>query len=185
MRTIPVRKVKVKKKNPTRTRVKECTPGILEAIRGGMSIEKACGLVRVSSDSYYKWRLRNEELNQIMKFMSDSERDGYRDSLLDHDRAVLDLFVRLVHAKSECIDNSVKRVQQAAKGGRKITETKRTFINGELKVEIITARESDPVWQADAWILERRFPEDYSRNRIPVDETAKRVADEIEAEINS
>lgn len=56
-----------------------------------------------------------------------------------------------------------------ASAGRQVVREKRVErnANGEVKRIVKITRTLPPVWQAAAWILERRYPDEFGRNAKP------------------
>jgi len=60
---------------------------------------------------------------------------------------------------------AIAAIRSAAAGGpRTVKTTKTTHLDGAT-TEIKETRFFQPEWVAAAWLLERRFPEDWSKNR--------------------
>lgn len=81
---------------------------------------------------------------------------------------------------------ALSRIARAAQGGRKITETKiRIKSLGQIQEKEITRVEKEvgPVWQADAWWLERARRATYGRELIDtgLDRTPEEAAADIKA----
>jgi hypothetical protein len=77
-------------------------------------------------------------------------------------------------AESEASVLVVRVVREAAKGGAVVRRTVRTLRDGTVKVVEKYAR---PRWQAAAWWLERRYPEDWGRDRHDI----KALQDKLQA----
>jgi hypothetical protein len=90
------------------------------------------------------------------------------DLLTDHDRACIEFAERLDRADGEFQVAALGRIQQAANGGLASTKTTsqvRTNAQGQVEqVDTTVTEVVGPVWQANAWLLERRWPREYGRS---------------------
>ena len=84
-------------------------------------------------------------------------------------------YVQLLHAlkkaEAEAVAVSVGRIRRAANGGALI-ERKSVTVNG---VTTVTEKFAQPLWVADAWLLERRYPDEFSLNQRELRELRKLV----------
>jgi hypothetical protein len=85
--------------------------------------------------------------------------------------------------KAEAQDEArrVERINQAAQGGTITHEKTITKANGDVIREVSRAM---PQWQADAWHLERKYPERWGRKdhldlTVNIQALAKKVAEEL------
>jgi ribosomal protein L15E len=82
----------------------------------------------------------------------------------------------------------IQRINRAGQGGAKVEEesvTVKTELNPKTGRQVEVARETRtttkkalPVWQASAWILERRFPNEFGRHIQPQAPDTKDPMDE-------
>jgi hypothetical protein len=63
----------------------------------------------------------------------------------------------------------INTIRKVAQGGYELTETRIKYNKTGRIALMKTIKTTGPCWQAAAWFLERRFPEDYGRKKIPVD----------------
>ncbi len=81
----------------------------------------------------------------------------------DGERPFVKFIAAIEKAESQCERTLVQRVIQAAKGPS-VTRTERTVKLPSGKTRHETTTESKPGdWHAAAWLLERRFPEQFGR----------------------
>lgn len=64
-------------------------------------------------------------------------------------------------AEAEAVVTSLERIQAAGKGGALVSRTSVTNSHG---VTTTIEKFAQPIWTADAWFLERRYPGDYAVN---------------------
>jgi hypothetical protein len=133
---------------------------IVKAIKSGLSNLRAAQLSGISEPCFYLWKRRGEE-----------EKAGPYHRFLE----------ALKQAETEFIATALKRIEQAAKGGRQVKETKESYdAKGKLTERIVTVKRAAPIWTADAWLLERRVPEEFSRNRtLPSEDIVSQLADSV------
>jgi len=148
---------------------------IVEAIKNGVPYAKASSLAGISEHTIYHWKRRGKEL---------SESGAVNKSQMKY----LKFFNAVKKAEAEYILQALVLIHRAASGGDIIKETRRTYgnikradgsIQQVLKTEVITEKPSIPQWQAAAWLLERRHPEEFGRRRPPANDTFDDVADAI------
>lgn len=84
-----------------------------------------------------------------------------------------DVYRQFLHAlkaaESRSVAGSVGRIKQAAMGGA-VVERKSVTVMG---VTTVTEKVAQPLWTADAWLLERRYPEEFSASRAELRELQK------------
>src|SRR5687768_4309751 len=72
-------------------------------------------------------------------------------------------------AQSECIRRRLERIDRAGEGG--LVFARKTTIKTNAKTgdttEVIEESLTPPQWQADGWTLERRFREDFAKDKEP------------------
>lgn len=116
---------------------------LVEALRHGVSIKRACGLAGISETTYRSW----------LEIGKDKTRPSYH-----HFRK------QIKRIDYEIEKEALRVIRSAYRGGKKITETK--IVQGAKGTEITRVeKEIAPSWQAAAWRLERKYIEDYGRNR--------------------
>lgn len=127
---------------------KEIQASLVENISLGLTVEDSCALVPVSHTAFYNWLNRGQNENAPR------------------------LYVDFVDAIKKAEFNRKKvllgRIYHAGRGGKQIVEKKtvsRTLPDGKTIVieETTTVRELQPDWKADAWLLERKNPDEFGR----------------------
>ena len=89
----------------------------------------------------------------------------------DGDEEHVIFFQALKKAEAEAVAVSVGRIRRAANGGAVLERTTTTTIGPDDKpVTKVTEKVAQPIWTADAWLLERRYPEEFSANRAELRE---------------
>lgn len=135
---------------------------ILKAIKSGMPNIKAAELVGISEQTFYTWKRRgeNEKSGPYFRFVEE-----------------------LKKADAEFIKTTLDKINKVARGGLRVLETKETYDKqGKLVEKVSTTKKTLPNWLPAAWLLERKFPELFSRNRINVNED---VVDQLADTIHS
>ena len=118
---------------------------ILKYIQMGLSYEDSCSLAGITFKTFKNWRDRGEK-----------QTSGIYVSFLQ------ELKQAEVRAKAIHIQN----IQQHAKGGYDIIKRKikKDSAGNILEEEVITEKATG-TWTASAWMLERRHPNEFGRNR--------------------
>lgn len=126
----------------------------LEAIRNGLSIEKACIFAGIAEKTYYNWRDKAKE--QI---------SGQYSSFIQ----------AIKKAEAEAISTKLTAIQKAIEGGYEAIDTEEVFnANGELIRRIVKTHKAPPNWTAAAWYLERKLPSEWGRRlALPISELDK------------
>lgn len=134
---------------------------IYEALRTGLPIGKAIELAGLDRSTYYRWMQKGKD-----------KRNPVHVRFRNH--------VKRIHAELEM--EKLNNIRKVAKEGYEITETSIRY-NKTGRIELMkTVKKIGSCWQAAAWFLERRFPEEYSRKKIPLDDvTASENAAQIKA----
>lgn len=119
---------------PTK-RTKEVEVKIGEALRAGNTRKAACHYAGISQETFCTWVEQFPEFSELVK-----------------------------KAEADCEVAFVAVIKKAAVGhpATKIVTKSRT-INGVTETETTTTEYTEYSWQAGAWWLERRKPEDYAR----------------------
>ena len=120
------------------------------AVRKGLQIAQACEKAGIAEGSYYRW-------------LSADEAGVKRNPLI----GVLREAIQKAEARFE--DESLQRIREAGRGGAVVRTVVRTTRQGDT-IEETTY--STPAWQADAFLLERKHPDRYSR-LVKTDVTSK------------
>jgi len=116
---------------------------ILEALKAGLSQKRALGLADVEVSTYREWLEKGK----------DKTRPTY-----------VNFRKRVKKIEAAIEREALNVIKRAYKGGAKVYETK--FVMKPKGTEITkTTRTLGPNWQAAAWRLERKFFEEYGRNR--------------------
>jgi hypothetical protein len=78
--------------------------------------------------------------------------------------------VNRIHAELEM--EKINTIRKVARGGIELTETRIKYNKTGRVALMKTVKTTAPCWQAAAWFLERRFPEDYGKKKSPVDDAS-------------
>ncbi len=121
---------------------------IVEALRQGLPITRACNLAGITPPTFYRWL----ELGQ--KNVSEKYRNFY---------------LECEKAEVECEESCLKVVRKAINGDLESTKTKEVYgtnKKGERYVtseEVVTTKNA-PSWTAAMTFLERKYPERWGRH---------------------
>lgn len=89
-----------------------------------------------------------------------------------NERRYAEFLSDLEKAEAEAVRSRLAKIEEVGKGGWTRTKTVEKVIvrdGEETVVERTTTTETaDPVWTAEAWLLERRRPLDFGRTRVEV-----------------
>lgn len=108
---------------------------ILESLRAGNTRTASAGYGGISKDTFYEWLKEFPDFSDAVK-----------------------------KAESDCEVAFVAVIKKAATGHPvEKTVTKTRIVGGVSETETTTTRYTEYSWQAGAWWLERRKPEDYAR----------------------
>jgi hypothetical protein len=118
-------------------------------ISRGFQLERAAELAGIGKSTFFRWK------DKAKTAKSGIYRD-FREAVKEAD------------AKAEII--LLESVRKTALGGLDQEETVTETEDGEkgsgdYTKKRVTKKKSFPVWQASAWILERRFPERWARDK--------------------
>ena len=134
---------------------------LYEALRTGLPIGKAAELAGLDRSTYYRWMQKGKD-----------KRYPVHVRFRKH--------VNRIHAKLEL--EKLNTIRKVAQGGYELTETRIRFNKSGRVALMKTVKTTAPCWQAAAWFLERRFPEEYGRKKLSVDDvTAAEKAAQIKA----
>jgi hypothetical protein len=143
---------------------------IVTAIVGGVPYYQACLMADVPHSTATLWRERGENGHSQMK--------------------PAPLYIAFVAEvkKAEAQDEARRllRINQAGQGGTIISESTITHPDGRIEREV---KRTSPQWQADAWHLERKYPDRYGRRlqadlTLLIQKAAQEVADEVGIEMS-
>lgn len=139
---------------------------IYKALEARIPIKRSAELAGINYSTYNKWF--NKGLNPDKYPVHYCFRRKVQRIQIGHERSALEI------------------INKVAQGGEKITETKITM-DGDMNImeSTRTVKHRASVWQAAAWWLERRLPDEYAQNKgeqdgRSIEETAleiKRTAD--------
>lgn len=129
---------------------------IIKGIRAGLTYEQAAALAGVGESTFYLWKSKGEK---------------------QHSGRYVEFLEALKKANVEARAIHLQRIHKASQGGESFEEVsvcEKTEINPTTGKERVVARETRttkkmalPVWQASAWILERRFSSEFGRHTTP------------------
>ena len=75
-------------------------------------------------------------------------------------------------AEAEAVVTSLERIQAAGKGGALVSRTSVTNSHG---ITTVIEKFAQPIWQASAWLLERRHPDEFAVNAREIKTLLKHV----------
>ncbi len=127
---------------------------ISEAIESGLVIADQCAVAMISTRSYYSWQLEADEL--VLQSEKGIKREPFKSKAKEKKyKKRKELILHFLH--------TIKKETAEFKRARlKIIKTK-----------------GEETWQASAWLLERRFPEEFGASRLQLKE---KYEDESEVE---
>ena len=138
---------------------------IVNAIAGGVPFATACRLVGVSEIVGHEWRQRGEGTHVTRPATA----------------LYADFAKAIARAMAQDEARRILQLSEAAKGGVVIYEKTMTYPDGRVVREV---RHAEPAWQANAFVLERHYHEQWGRKervdlRMTIQETARQVAEEL------
>jgi hypothetical protein len=127
----------------------EVQQGLCAAVALGVPLTYACDLVGVPYTTVSEWVARGEG----------------RHPTRNRTRPYAEFAAALNKARAEDVVRRVARINNAACGGAVLSRrTTRTTTEGQTTT-VVEERYAPPRWQADAWHLERRYPQEFGRRR--------------------
>jgi hypothetical protein len=127
----------------------ELQRSICNAVSLGVPLSKACEALGVAYSTVKTWMAKGR-----------SGRTSVYSSFL----------ASIKKARAQDVQRRLLRISEAARGGAVTKRKTMTKSDGTVVTEeTFTA----PHWQADAWCLERRYPQLFGRNRLDVAEVFK------------
>lgn len=146
---------KCKIKMPRKPKLnKEIQTALVEGISLGLKIEDACSLAGVSHTAFFNWLNRGETPGAASLYVDFVE--AIKKAQPSRKRVLL------------------SRIYQAARGGKIVKDKKTTtrYEGGKAVATDVVESEHEvaPDWKADAWMLERGYPDEFGR-RYQIDVT--------------
>jgi uncharacterized protein with von Willebrand factor type A (vWA) domain len=134
---------------------------LLQRLELGLSLTMACHCVGVSRSAVYGWLARGQG--------RDPERPATK--------KFVDFVGALKKAQAVDIERRVQRIDEAAKGGMLLyrKESERTDKKTGDVIKTIEERFAPPCWTADAWHLERTYPEHWGNHKREIAELKKEL----------
>jgi len=137
-------------------RIPQCTPEITEVIceriAGNYSKESAAIFAGISSRTMYAW---------LAKGRGEKPKPVYKQFLQGVEKALAESKARSIATIERARDTTHK------KHVKKVVQTRELIIKGVSATEITTTETHDVIevanWQPAAWLLERRFPDEFGR----------------------
>lgn len=118
---------------------------IIDGVTAGLTYTHVCRIVGIEYETFNQWRKKGAALLE-------KDDDGYFE--------FSEMLTRAEHQTSLSMMANIRKCAQGYK-------LKRSFVN--KKGELITYEDDVPSdWRASAWWLERRYPDEYGRQRIEV-----------------
>lgn len=138
---------------------------IVNAIIGGVPYYQACLMADVPQSTATLWRERGE--------------NGHSQ------QSTHPLYIAFIAEvkKAEAQDEARRllRINQAGQGGTVVSESTTTYPDGRVQREV---KRTSPQWQADAWHLERKYPDRYGRQlRADLTVNVKALAAKVASEL--
>ena len=122
-------------------RTPETIAALTQAIAAGLPRRAAASIAGISHETFYSWLDESDET----RFCAD-----VRDAV--------------ARAEAACQERRLARITKAGEGGTVVKEKTTERKTKDGTVIVTTEREiAPPQWLADAWTLERRFPQEFGR----------------------
>ena len=174
------------------TRMTPVADVIIDRIRLGTPQKHAAISAGIHVATMYLWLTTARTAKAMLEYHADQDLDPYQ--LSAYETACIDFLDRMEVARGEFTVRALGQVQQAAAGGvtstRKVTKTVKRA--GVVVSEETTETQvvEGPVWQANAWLLERLHPDEFGRftrtevtlnpgGEVPAEERAKALGETI------
>ena len=140
--------------------ITEYGPAVIEGVRAGLFDSHAAAYAGISRSTLMKWLQRGRKIEKQQSRANPPE-------LIPVDAEYLHFLHTIKKARAERLVRSKRRIDLAAEGGALIEETVSVSSNGSTTTK---RRFAQPVWQADAWLVEREDPENHSSSAKQVRE---------------
>lgn len=123
----------------------ETTKRFCKSIEQGLTYKDSCHAAGISTSTFYVWKAKAADA-----------KSGKYVAFMD----------ALKKAEVRAKFNLLQIIDDCALGGKTLTKTKiKKDKEGNILSKTVTITETAPIWQASAWLLERRFPDEFGRNR--------------------
>lgn len=156
---------KTRSKRPARGRPSKLTAEVIEilaaSLERGDSLEGASAAAGISRSTLSNWLQRGARDLEEESCPIDSA-NGADKGAMAHEALYAELFgrVRLALARAEA--ENLRVIEEAGRGGARITETVRVVDkDGAVVKETTTTKQAPAQWKAAAWRLERLYPGRY------------------------
>jgi hypothetical protein len=119
---------------------------LLKAIATGVSYKDACAIAGIDETTFYNWKAKGEKAKsgKFAEFFQDIKK-----------------------ANATATAKHVQNINRAALDGETIIETRVVVDEDGNEIDKSTTKKKiAKQWQASAWMLERRRPQDWGRNRV-------------------
>ena len=143
---------------------------IVQAVSLGVPIKTAGSYVGVSEKSLTEWLARGQG----------------RHSVRGSTKAYAAFAEAVEQARAQDEVRRIARLEQAARGGQVIFRKVQESVNaaGEVVKRVIEERHTEPQWTADAWFLERSYPDRWGRRErldlhVAIEAAAAKVASDL------
>lgn len=124
---------------------KQQTDDICAGIRAGCNYDTACRSAGIPHDLYTQWgRCFQTIVSRYPNYVMNEFR------------------IAITRAMAECESGALKRIAEAAVGGKTVEVKREYYPEGTLKRTI--EKHSHPDWLADAWLLEHALPNKWGRS---------------------
>jgi transposase-like protein len=119
----------------------------MQSIELGLTYQQAAQVAGIDETTLHRWKRQGE------KAKSGKFRQFYQ-------------AIKKANVKARLV--LLERIGKTGEGGEIVKTTSEIHdAKGNLVRRVITKKEMPPVWQASAWILERRFPDEFGRKAKP------------------
>lgn len=121
--------------------------------------EDAAATVGVDARTLRDWRRLGATARA--RIANHNPEDPNAEPITPNDRALADFVIRLERAEAEAHAAHLSVVHAASRGGMTETRTVTKIVKGVEVEKVVTTVVKPPIWQASAWMLERRRPDKY------------------------